>query len=185
MQKKNFYPIFFLLILFGYFINSQSLEANEKQIKFAIVNMQKITESSDAFQDIKKQMESKANSMRTKFDNKNKEFRKKETEFEKKSKLLKADALQSEIDSLKKEGQKISDELNQDRQNLEKTYFETMNEFHKKVNKIITDYATEKKIDAVLEASGMVYFGKNLDEITDDLIKKINKEIKNFNIKFE
>jgi len=31
----------------------------------------------------------------------------------------------------------------------------------------------------------MVYFGKNFEDITNDITKKINKEIKNFNIKFE
>lgn len=182
-QKKILILVFFLILGFSKSFNANSLE--QKLVVFATVNMQKISESSSAFQDIKKQMEEKANLMRIKFDNKAKDMRKNEAELEKKSKVLKPEALKEEIENLKKESQKMNEELNFDRQKLERVYFETMNDFQSQVKKIIAQYSEKNNIDGVFESSIMVFSSKNIKDITEDLVLKINNEIKNYQIKFD
>ncbi len=186
MLQKRIY----LIIFFTFILNINNLLANplnsdnKKSTHFASISMQKITESSLAFQNIKKQMEEHANSMRSKFDLKGKDIRKKESELEKKSKVLKPEVLKEEIEKLKKESQELNDELNNDRQKLEKIYFDTMNNFHKQVNDIISEYSNKNNIDVVLEVSNIIFISKNIDNITDKVIEIINKTIKEIKIKF-
>jgi Skp family chaperone for outer membrane proteins len=185
-QKKTL--ILFFLLNLTFFLPSiahSSIPHDNNNVTFAVINMQKISESSVAFQDIKKQMEEKANSMRVKFDNKAKDIRKNEADLEKKSKVLKPEALKEEIENLKKESQKMNEELNSDRQKLERVYFETMNDFQTKVKKIISEYSEKNNVDGVFESSTMIFFGKNVKDITDILSAKINQEIKNYKIKFD
>jgi Skp family chaperone for outer membrane proteins len=193
LKNFNIRKFCIFICIFCLFFSSYSIYKNDSlfasneqkaQLKFCIVSMQKISESSNAFQSIKKQMEMQANSMRVKFENKAKEIRKKEAEIEKKSKVAKPEAIKDEVDNLKKESQKMNDDLNSERQNLEKVYFETMKDFQDKVNKIISDYAKKNNIDGILESSNMIYFGNNILNITDEILNLINKEIKDFNIKF-
>lgn len=193
-QKKNsFYKILLLVAGLFFCINnnysnllaksSAPVEIKENNPKFAVISIQKVSEGCLVFQDIRKQMENKANEMRMKFDAKTKDLRKDEQSLEGRAKLLNKEALDSEIHKINQKKQSLNEDLNNDRQKLEKAQFEAMSVLNQKIYGFIANYAKSKKYDAILEASNLVYH--DFEVINDQIIEMINKEIKEFKIKFD
>jgi len=93
-----------------------------------------------------------------------------ETEFKNK-----VDELKSEINNYNQNRKKIIEKFN-------KLKVENTNNLLKLVNPILTKYSTKNKISIILQKKDLI-IGKSELDITDEIIKIINNEIKEFKIK--
>ncbi|MDC0972166.1 OmpH family outer membrane protein [Candidatus Pelagibacter sp.] len=172
---KYFLLSFFSMFLF--FINSVNSEQN-----IAFINMDKVISTSKAGSSILKQL--------TDLNNKNLQFLKKEEKKfkEKETKLIsqkniiseadfqnKVNELKSEIENYNKNRDKMINEFN-------KLKVDNTNNLLKLINPILLKFSDDKEISIVLQKKDLVVAKTELD-ITDDIIKIVNSEVKELKIK--
>jgi len=171
---------FFLLSfvsIFLFFINSVNSEQN-----IAFINMDKVISTSKAGSSILKQL--------TDLNNKNLQFLKKEEKKfkEKETKLISQKNIISEADFQNK-----VNELKSEIKNYNQTRDKMINEFNKLkvdntnnllklINPILLKFSDDKEISIVLQKKDLVVAKTELD-ITEDIIKIVNAEIKGLKIK--
>jgi Skp family chaperone for outer membrane proteins len=176
ISKKFSLFSFFFFIIFIY-------NSSKADVKFSVINIQKVTETCTVFNDIRKQIEDKSKSLSIRFDDKIRKIQENENNLKKKKDVLGKEALESEIKKIENDKKDIQNESQEESKKLQKVYFDTISTMNKKMSSIIETYSKEKKINAIFEASGLIY--NNLDNITDDIIELMNKELPNFKINFD
>ena len=172
---KYFLLPFFFIFLF--FINSVNSEQN-----IAFINMDKVISTSKAGSSILKQL--------TDLDNKNLQFLKKEGKKfkEKETKLISQKNIISEADFQKKVNE-LKSEIKNYNQNRDKMINEfnrlkvdNTNNLLKLINPILLKFSDDKEISIVLQKKDLVIAKTELD-ITDDIIRIVNAEVKELKIK--
>ena len=122
--------------------------------------------------------------------NKNLTFLKEEEKRfeEKKKKLVNQKNIISEDDFKKKEGE-LKLQINNYNQNRKKMIEEfnrlkvdSTNKLLKKINPILTKFSNDNKIAIILQKKDLI-IGKTELDITNEIIKNVNNEIKEFKIK--
>ena len=172
---KYFLLPFFFIFLF--FINSVNSEQN-----IAFINMDKVISTSKAGSSILKQL--------TDLDNKNLQFLKKEGKKfkEKETKLISQKNIISEADFQNKVNELKSEikNYNQNRDKMinefNKLKVDNTNNLLKLINPILLKFSDDKEISIVLQKKDLVIAKTELD-ITDDIIRIVNAEIKELKIK--
>ena len=170
---------FFLSVFLVFFIFSTPVTAEQKIV---FVDMDRLISVSKPGSSIFNQLKD--------INNKDLNFLKKEEEkFKEKEKKLitqkniiseadfqnKVDELKSEIDSYNQNRNKMIEKFN-------KLKVENTNNLLKLIDPIITRYSAENKISMILQKKDLI-IGKTELDITDEIIKIINTEIKEFKIK--
>ena len=172
---KYFLLPFFFIFLF--FINSVNSEQN-----IAFINMDKVISTSNAGSSILKQL--------TDLNNKNLQFLKKEEKKfkEKEIKLISQKNIISEADFQNKVNELRSEiknyNLNRDKMinEFNKLKVDNTNNLLKLINPILLKFSDDKEISIVLQKKDLVVAKTELD-ITEDIIKIVNAEIKEIKIK--
>ena len=172
---KYFLLSFFSIFLF--FINSVNSEQN-----IAFINMDKVISTSKAGSSILKQL--------TDLNNKNLQFLKKEEKKfkEKEIKLISQKNIISETDFQNKVNELKSEikNYNQNRDKMinefNKLKVDNTNNLLKLINPILLKFSDDKEISIVLQKKDLVVAKTELD-ITEDIIKIVNAEIKEIKIK--
>ena len=172
---KYFLLSFFFIFLF--FINSVNSEQN-----IAFINMDKVISTTNAGSSILKQL--------TDLNNKNLQFLKKEEKKfkEKEIKLISQKNIISETDFQNKVNELKSEikNYNQNRDKMinefKKLKVDNTNNLLKLINPILLKFSDDKEISIILQKKNLVVAKTQLD-ITDEVIKIVNSEIKEFKIK--
>jgi outer membrane protein len=172
---KYFLLSFFSMFLF--FINSVNSEQN-----IVFINMDKVISTSKAGSSILKQL--------TDLNNKNLQFLKKEEKKfkEKEIKLISQKNIISEADFQNKVNELRSEiknyNLNRDKMinEFNKLKVDNTNNLLKLINPILLKFSDDKEISIVLQKKDLIVAKTELD-ITDDIIKIVNAEIKELKIK--
>ena len=172
---KYFLLPFFFIFLFS--INSVNSDQN-----IAFINMDKVISKSNAGSSILKQL--------TDLDNKNLQFLKKEGKKfkEKETKLISQKNIISEADFQNKVNELKSEikNYNQNRDKMIKEFnklkVDNTNNLLKLINPILLKFSDDKEISIVLQKKDLVIAKTELD-ITDDIIRIVNAEVKELKIK--
>ena len=167
------------LQLFTFFVIIISPVISEQKIVF--VDMDKLISVSKPGSSIINQLKN--------INNKNLIFLKNEENAfkEKEKKLLAQKKIISEVDFKNKVNELRSevDKYNQNRKKMiekfNKLKVENTNSFLELINPILAKYSADKKISIILKKKDLI-IGKTELDITDEIIKIINKEIKEFKI---
>ena len=173
-MKVLFTSIIFVLI---FFINPAFSEQ-----KIAFINMDRVISTSNSGASILKQL--------TDLNNKNLKFLKSEEKRfkEKEIKLISQKNIISETDFKDKINKLKSEikEYNQNRTKMIKDFnklkVDNTNNLLKLINPILVKFSNDKEISIILQKKDLVIAKKEL-EITDEIIKIVNKKIKEFKIK--
>ena len=168
----------FFLPLFLFFIISSPVISEQKIV---FVDMDRLVSVSKPGSSIFNQLKD--------INNKNLNFLKKEEEQfkEKEKKLLAQKNLISEtdfknkIDELKSEINDYNQNRNKMIEKFNKLKVENTNNLLKLVNPILAKYSTQNEISIILQKKDLI-IGKTELDITDEIIKIINNEIKEFKI---
>ena len=171
---KKFFIILF--ILFNQ-VNYAYAEAN-----IVFVDLNKIMTISKPGLSILEQLNKKNNQLLNNFKKDQKKLKDDEVKLIAQKNIISKEEFQSKIDKLKIE----INLYNQNRKNIIKEFnvlkAETTDKFMKMINLIFVEYSSEKSIAMIFDKKNMI-IGKSELDITDEIIKIVNTEIKEFKIK--
>ena len=112
------------------------------------------------------------------FETKSKEIKKKEQELINKKNILSEEEFEKNFVVLKKEIEEFNKENKDNLLKYEKLKKKELDNFINKITPLIEDYTVKNSISLVLNQKN-IFIGNNKYDITDDIIKLINKEFKN------
>ena len=159
-----------------------SEKSNYSTEQFGSINIQQIDEFCKVFANIKKQMEGRAKEMRDKFDLLQETLIKEQKSLQTSQKTLSADAYSKSAAELTRKMQERQAELHEDRQILEKDYFNAISHVNKVLMSVVSEYAEKNGYTAVFEKSTLVY--NKFKDVTEPLVKLIDEKISHYKIDF-
>jgi len=171
---KFFLPLF----LFSFIICSPVMADQ----KIVFVDMDRLVSVSKPGSSIFKQLKDINNKNLNFLKNEEKKFKEKEKKLIAQKNIITEDDFTNKVEKLKSE---IND-YNLDRKKMieefNKLKVENTNNLLKQINPILTKYSKENEISIILQKKDLI-IGKTELDITDEIIKIINVEIKEFKIK--
>jgi len=170
---------FFLPIFLFFFIISSPVISDQKIV---FVDVDRLVSASKPGSSIIKQLKDINNKNLNFLKNEEKKFKEQEKKLiAQKNIIIEADftnkvkKLKSEINDYNLDKKKMIEEFN-------KLKVENTNNFLKQINLILTKYSKENEISIILKKKDLI-IGKSELDITEEIIKIINIEIKEFKIK--
>ena len=170
---------FFLPLFLFFFIISSPVISDQKIV---FIDMDRLVSVSKPGSSIFKQLKNINDKNLIFLRNEEKKFKEKEKKLIAQKNIIteadftnKVDKLKSEINNYKQDRNKMIEEFN-------KLKVENTNNLLKQINPILTKYSTENEISIILKKKDLI-IGKTELDITDEIIKIINDEIKEFKIK--
>ena len=171
---KFFLPLF----LFSFIICSPAMADQ----KIVFVDMDRLVSVTKPGSSIFKQLKDINNKNLNFLKNKEKKFKEQEKKLIAQKNIITEDDFTNKVEKLKSE---IND-YNLDRKKMieefNKLKVENTNNLLKQINPILTKYSKENEISIILQKKDLI-IGKTELDITDEIIKIINVEIKEFKIK--
>ena len=170
---------FFLpLFLFFFIINSTAI--SEQRIVF--VDMDRLVSFSKPGSSIFNQLKDINNKNLIFLKNEEKKFKEKEKKLLAQKNIISETDFKINVDELKSEINNYNQNRNKMIEKFNKLKVENTNNLLKLINPILAKYSTEKKISIILQKKNLI-IGKTELDITDEIIKIIDSEIKEFKIK--
>ena len=166
-----------ILFIFLFFTNQAFSEQ-----KIAFINMDKVMSKSKSGISILKQLTDLKNK-NTKFLKKEeKKFKEKETKLISQKNILSEADFKKKIDELKAEIKNYNQNRNKMIEDFNKLKVDNTNNLLKLINPILVKFLNDKEISIILQKKDLVVAKTELD-ITEEIIKIINAEVKEFKIK--
>ena len=173
---KKFFS--FSIFIFIFFFNP----VNAKQ-KIAFLDMDRIVSTSNAGLSIIKQLKDLNDKNLTLLNKQKKNFKEKETKLSSQKNIISESEFLNKVDLLKKEINELNKSRNEIVNDFNKLKTESTNKLLKEINPIILKYVNDNSISIILQKKDLVIAKKEL-EITDEIIKIVNKNVKEFKIKY-
>ena len=169
-------------ILIGFFICAFQFNFAIANTTIAFIDMDKIILTSKPGSSIVSQLKD-VNLKNSKiFENNAKNLKEQETKLISQKNILSELDFQTNIEKLKLEIKNYNTNRNKINNDFNKLRIDSTNELLKLINPILINYSNDRSILLILDKKNLVV-GKSELDITDEVIKIINKEIKQFKIK--
>ena len=166
-----------VLVISLFFTN---LAFSEQSIAF--IDMNKVISVSNSGSSILKQL-NELNNKNLKFlKGQEKKFKEKEIKLISQKNIISETDFKNKIDELKSEIKNYNQKRNEMLTDFNKLKLDNTNNFLKLINSILVKFSNDKGISIILKKNDLVVANTELD-ITDDVIKIINIEVKEFKIK--
>ena len=170
---------FILLNVFIFIIFFNKVNAEQK---IAFLNMDQIISKSNAGLSILKQLNKLNDKNLSSLNKIEKNIKEKETKLISQKNIFSESEFVNKVELLKKE----INEHNQNRKKLISSFnglkIENTNKLLKLINPILVKYSNDNEISFILQKKDLI-IAKTEYDITDDILKIINNDIKEFNIK--
>jgi len=170
----------FFLYLFVVFLTLSSSIKSEQKIVF--VDMDKLVSVSKPGSSIFKQLKDINNKNLNFLRNEEKKFKEKEKKLVAQKNIISETDFNNKVDELKSDIKKFNQNRKEMIEDFNKLKVENTNNFLKLINPILTKFSIKNEIAIILQKKDLV-IGKTELDITDEVIKIINNEIKEFKIK--
>ena len=152
-----------------------TFSANAADMKIGWIDMQKAIQSSNAGKSARKGLERDYKKKKAALDKKQKDLKKMSEDLQKKKLALSEKAFMEKQQNLQREVLKFQDELRKSDMEIQKKQSELTKPILDKIQKIISDVSKDKGYSYILEKSQGVMWAKKELDITDIVIKKVNK----------
>ena len=172
---KILYSSFIFLFLF--LINSVVAEQ-----KIAFINMDKVISNSNSGISILNQLTDLKNKNSKFLENEKKKFQEKEKKLISQKNLITESDFQNKVDGLKLEIKSYNQNKNKLIAEFNKIKIDNTNKLLKLFDPILVKFSNDKEISIILQKKDIVVAKSELD-ITDEIIKIVNNEVKEFKIK--
>ena len=174
---KILFSLFLVVLLLLGFTN---LAISEQKIAF--INMDKVISTSNSGISILKQLNDIKKKNSNFLTNKEKKFKEKEKKLISQKKLISEADFKNKVNELKSEIKKYNQNRNKMIKDFNKLKVDNTNNLLKLINPILIKFSNDKEIAIILQKKDLVVAKTQLD-ITDEVIKIINSEVKEFKIK--
>ena len=165
-------------ILFIFFFTNQAFSVQ----KIAFIDMDKVISTSKSGISILKQLTDLNNKNLKFLKDEEIKFKKKETLLISQKNILSEADLQKQIDELKAEIKKYKQNRNKMLTDFKELKIDNTNNLLKLINPILIRFSNDKEITIIMQKKNLVVAKTELD-ITEEIIKIINAEVKEFKIK--
>ena len=167
-----------LILVFFLFFTDQVFSEQ----KIAFIDMDKIISTSKSGSSILKQLTDLNNKNLNFLKNEEKKFKEKETKLISQKNIISEDDFKSKVNELKSEIKNYNQKRNKMLADFNKLKIDNTNNLLKLINPILVKFSNDKEIAIILQKKDLVVAKTQLD-ITDEVIKIINSEVKEFKIK--
>ena len=167
-------------LLFIFYIFQLNVSLANQNIAF--IDMNKIINETKAGSSILKQLNKVNNKILKKLEVEREDLKKKEIKLKSQKNILSQNDFEVNFNKLKTEINKYNEHKNKIINDFNKQKAKNTNEFLLIINKIIAEYSDTKDISIILQKKNLVLAKSELD-ISEEIIKIINKDIKEFKIK--
>jgi Skp family chaperone for outer membrane proteins len=166
-----------ILVIFLFFTNQSFSEQ-----KIAFIDMDKVISTSKSGSSILKQL-TDVNNKNSKFlKDEKKKFKDKETKLIAQKNILSETDFKNKLNELRSEIKNYNQNRNKILADFNKLKIDNTNNLLKLINPILVKFSNEKKIAIILQKKDLVVAKTQLD-ITDEVIKIVNSEVKEFKVK--
>ena len=169
-----------ILVVFAFFIFQINLVSAETNIVF--IDIDKVISTSKPGLSVMKQLNEINNKNKKKYQDDTKILKTKETKLISQKNLLSENDFQFKVNELQNEVKIFNDNRAKDINDFNKLKIESTNKLLKIINPVLIKYSNEKSISLILQKKNLI-IGNNELDITDEIIKTINSDIKEFKIK--
>ena len=166
-----------ILVIFLFFTNQAFSEQ-----KIAFIDMDKIISTSKPGSSILKQLTNLNNKNLKFLTNEEKKFKEKETKLISQKNIISENDFKNNVKKLKSEIKNYNQNRNKMMADFNKLKIDNTNNLLKLINPILIKFSNDKEIAIIFQKKDLVVAKTQLD-ITDDVIKIINSEVKEFKIK--
>ena len=171
---KFFLPLF----LFFFIISSPAI--SEQKIVF--IDMDRLVSASKPGSSIFRQLKDINNKNLNFLKIEEKKFKEKEKKLIAQKNIITEADYANKVEELKSEINNYNEDRNKMIKEFNRLKVENTNNLLKQINPIFTKYSTENEVSIILQKKNLI-LGKTELDITDEIIKIINDEIKEFKIK--
>ena len=166
-----------ILVIFLFFTNQAFSEQ-----KIAFIDMDKIISTSKPGSSILKQLTNLNNKNLKFLTSEEKKFKEKETKLISQKNIISENDFKNNVKKLKSEIKNYNQNRNKMMADFNKLKIDNTNNLLKLINPILIKFSNDKEIAIIFQKKDLVVAKTQLD-ITDDVIKMINSEVKEFKIK--
>ena len=166
-----------ILIIFLFITNAAISEQ-----KIAFINMDKVISTSNSGSSILKQLMDLNNKNLKFLKNEEKKFKEKETKLISQKNIISESEFKIKLEELKSEIKNYNQNRNQMIEEFNKLKVSNTNNLLKLINPILVKFSNDNEISIILQKKDLV-IGKTELDITDEIIKIANIELKEFKIK--
>ena len=166
-----------ILIIFLFITN---VAISEQKIVF--INMDKVISTSNSGSSILIQLKDLNNKNSKFLKNEEKKFKEKETKLISQKNIISEKDFKNKVNELKSEINNYNQNRNRMIKDFNKLKMDNTNNLLKLINPILVKFSNDKEIAIILQKKDLVVAKTQLD-ITDNVIKIINSEVKEFKIK--
>ena len=170
--------IFSSILVFFLFFTNQAFSEQ----KIAFIDMDKIISISKPGSSILKQLTDLNNKNLKFLKNEEKKFKEKETKLISQKNIISETDFKNKVNELKSEIKNYNQNRNKMLADFNKLKIDNTNNLLKLINPILVKFSNDKEIAIILQKKDLVVAKTQLD-ITDEVIKIINSEVKEFKIK--
>ena len=170
----------FFLSLFIFFMTFISPVSSDQKIVF--VDMDRLISTSKPGSSIFKQLKDINNNKLNFLKKEEKKFKEKEKKLTVQKKIISETDFKNKVEELKSEIKNYNQNRNKIIEDFNRLKIENTNHLLKLINPILVKYSNENEIAMILQKKDLI-IGKTELDITDEVIKIINNEIKEFKVK--
>ena len=167
-----------LLSILVFFFTNQAFSEQ----KIAFIDMDRIISTSKSGSSILKQLTDLNNKNLKFLKNEEKKFKEKETKLISQKNIISETDFKNKVDELKSEIKNYNQNRNKMLADFNKLKVGNTNNLLKLINPILVKFSNDKEISIILQKKDLVVAKTELD-ITDEVIKIVNSEVKQFKIK--
>mgnify|MGYP001174445566 FL=1 len=171
--KKIF--IFFLFVIIPFY-----LSYSEEKIVY--IDIEKIMQNSKAGKSIKNQLDKMAKDNLSKFKKMEKELKDEENKIISKKNVLSKEEFEKQINDLREKAKKYRNTRNKNVNDLTNKRIEATAKILAKLNPILAKYSEKNGISLIIQKKNII-IGKSELDITDEILKIVNSEIKSISLK--
>lgn len=158
-------------------VSTDAVEA--KDLRMAVINMDKIQIDARVLQDLHKQRAEYENTLKARLEKEQKSLEKEKAEIEKSQDVLSQDALQRRVVEYQRRVNGLQRDLNESVQAIEASYQKALNQIQKEhLDPVIEGVIAKKNLSLVIDGR-MTRIGQNVPglDITDEITSALNKKV--------
>jgi outer membrane protein len=171
---------YFLLSIFSLFLLFANTVNSEQNIAF--IDMDRVISKSNSGSSILNQLNDINNKNLIFLKKEEKKFKEKEAKLISQKNIISETDFKTKVNTLKVEIDKYNQNRNKIITEFQKLKVDNTNKLLKLINPILIKFSNEKKISILLQKKDLI-IGKTELDITEEVIKIINTEVKEFKIK--
>jgi outer membrane protein len=171
---------YFLLSIFSLFLFFANIVNSEQNIAF--IDMDRVISKSNSGSSILNQLNDINNKNLIFLKKEEKKFKEKEAKLISQKNIISENDFKTKVNTLKVEIDKYNQNRNKIITEFQKLKVDNTNKLLKLINPILIKFSNEKKISILLQKKDLI-IGKTELDITEEVIKIINTEVKEFKIK--